>query len=129
MRKFKNVTFPDSLVLKYEIGHGGDWILEEDFRVFWSDWDMEYQYLAEAGLITDQASIPGWAQSIIHKEADSARASIIHDNQYERKEPGWTRKECDRLLYAGLGATGMGWLKAKAMYLAVRVGGGRTWRT
>ena len=129
MRKFENVTFPDPLLLKYEFGHGGDWELEQDFRVFWTDGGKEYRYKAEAGLITDGPSIPGWAQSVINKEGNKAPASIVHDQMYERREPGWTRQECDRLLYHGLRASGVGWLEAKAMYYAVRIGGQNVWDT
>ena len=127
MRKFEKVIFPDELILKYAFGHGGDWELQADFRVFWTDSGKEHQYKAEAGLITDMASIPGWAQSVIHKEADSAKASIIHDHIYENRPADWTRKGADRLLYAGLRASGMNWFKAKSMYLAVRVGGQKVW--
>ncbi len=128
MRKFNNVRFPDPLILEFDLGSGGDWNLRQDFRVFWTD-GKEHHYTAKAGLITDMASIPGWAQSIIHKEADSAQASMVHDDIYDKRPDDWTRKGADRLLYAGLRATGMGWFKAKAMYLAVRAGGKRTWAT
>ncbi len=50
-RKFQRIVFPDPLVLKYEFGTGGDWNLEQDFRVFWADGAKEYRYVAEAGLI------------------------------------------------------------------------------
>jgi len=129
VRKFENVAFPDPLLLKYESGHGGDWELEQNFRIFWSEGVRERHYTAEAGLITDMASIPGWAQSFVNKEGIKAPASIIHDQMYERREPGWTRRECDRLLYAGLRASGVGWLEAKAMYFAVRIGGQSVWDT
>ena len=129
MRKFEGVMFPDALDLRYAFGHGGDWELLQDFRVFWTDDGKEHQYKAAAGLITDMASIPGWAQSIINKEGDSAKASIIHDHIYETQPADWARKGADQLLYAGLRATGMGWLKAKAMYYAVRIGGQSVWDT
>ena len=131
MREFRKVIFPDQLILKYPLGSGRtlgvkDWILEADFRVFWTDErGIERHYTAKAGLITDGPSIPGWAQSVINKEGIKAPASVIHDDQYMRRV--WPRKECDRLLYAGLRASGVGWLEAKAMYWAVRVGGGKQW--
>lgn len=130
MRKFARVSFPDPLRLRYELGHGGDWRLEQDFRVFWTDENgKKRSYTAKAGLITDMASIPGWAQSVVNKEGDKAPASIIHDDIYERQPDGWTRKAADRFLYAGLRASGVGWLEANAMYYAVRIGGQNIWDT
>lgn len=127
MRRFEQIKFPRPLHLKYELGHGGDWELEADFRVCWLDHGETWGYTAKAGMITDIASIPGWAQSIVNKEGDKAPASIIHDHQYMTRAEGWTRKECDRLLYAGLRASGVGWLEAKTMYYAVRIGGKGQW--
>lgn len=107
MRKFENVRFPDSLILKYPAGAGArhgvvDWRLEQDFRVFWTDEDgREYHHTAKAGLITDRSSIPVWAQSIVQKDGPKVRASIIHDDMYERRVAleleGWTRKDADWL--------------------------------
>lgn len=135
MRKFKNVRFPDPLILKYPAGAGAthgvvDWRLEQDFRVFWTDEDgREQSYTARAGLITDRSSIPGWAQSIVQKDGPKVRASIIHDDIYEKKPDGWTRRDADRLLYHGCRAAGTDWLKANEMYYAVRIGGQHTWDT
>jgi len=133
-RKFGNVRFPDPLVLKYPAGEGAkhgvvDWHLEQDFRVYWTDGGKEYHYTAEAGLITDRSSIPGWAQSIVQKDGPKVRASIIHDDLYENKPEGWTRKDADRLLYFGCRAAGTDWLEANEMYYAVRIGGQHAWDT
>ena len=134
MRRFENVVFPDELVLKYPLGQAvqygvTDWILLENFRVFWNEGAKEFHYTAKAGLITDRSSIPGWAQSVIQKDGPKVKASIIHDDIYEKKPLSWTRKDADRLLYHGLRVAGTGWLEAKAMYFAVRIGGQHAWDT
>ena len=139
MRTFNRVTFPDELVLKYPLGSGKtlgikDWILLEPFRAFWTDdAGKEQTYTVEAGLVTDMSSIPWWAQGVpgLQKAGRNVRASIVHDDIYFRQgQPdGWTRLEADKLLYAGLRASGQGWLIASAMYRAVRLGGGEVWRT
>ncbi len=134
MRKFENVKFPDDLKLNYPAGEGAkhgvvDWHLMEDFRVLWTDGGKKFHYTARAGLITDRSSIPGWAQSIVQKDGPKVRASIIHDDLYENKPEGWTRKDADRLLYYGCRASGTPWLEANGMYYAVRIGGQRAWDT
>jgi hypothetical protein len=134
VREFQNVRFPDPLVLKYLAGAGArhgvvDWHLERDFRVLWTDRGKDRHYTARAGLITDRSSIPGWAQSIVQKDGPKVRASVIHDDLYENKPEGWTRKDADWLLYYGCRASGTPWLEANGMYYAVRIGGQRAWDT
>lgn len=129
-RTFDSVLFPDTLRLARPLGSGGDWELEEDFRVFWTD-GVEQTYTVKAALVTDMASIPWWAQGLpgFQKAGKATKPSIPHDAMYERREPGWTRKEVDRLFYKGLRAEGVNWITARAMYLAVRIGGKQTWDT
>lgn len=136
MRKFDNVAFPDPLRLKYPPGeaarHGVyNWILEQDFRVVWSDGGKQYQYVAARGMTTDMSSIPWWAQGIpgLQKAGKSVKASIVHDHIYENRPEGWTRAEADLLLYRGLRASGRNWLTAQMMYRAVRLGGKTAWDT
>lgn len=77
---------------------------------------------ANAGLKTDGASIPAWAQRIIGGpwEADFIRAAVIHDWYCIRTVR--TRAETHRMFYDALIESGVGQIKALTMYYAVLVG-------
>ncbi len=135
-RKFDNIIFPDPLILKYPVGAGKtlgvkDWHLEADFRIFWTDNDVEQHYTAKAGLITDMSSIPWWAQGLpgMQKAGRKVRASLIHDDIYEKRPLTWPREDADHLLYHGWRASGVHWIPARGGYRAVRLGGRHAWET
>lgn len=77
---------------------------------------------AKAGLETDGASIPGWAQPIIGGAWDKEfiRAAVIHDWYCDRTVR--TRSQTHRMFYNALIESKVDGLKALAMYYAVVVG-------
>ncbi len=77
---------------------------------------------AKAGLKTDGASIPSWAQPIIGGawEEQFVRAAVIHDHYCIRTVR--TRSSTHRMFYDALIESGVSRLKALAMYYAVTVG-------
>lgn len=80
---------------------------------------------ADAGDITDGASIPDWAQSIIGGPWDEAylKAAVIHDHYCIRHEYSW--RETHLMFFNALIDLGMSSFKAKTMYYSVYVGGPR----
>jgi hypothetical protein len=78
---------------------------------------------AKAGLKTDGASIPGWAQPLIGGQFDSAfiKAAVIHDHYCVRHVRSFL--ETHRVFYDALIASGVDAVKANTMYYAVLVGG------
>lgn len=90
-----------------------------------------------AGFRWNGASIPKVAWSIIGSPFTGRyqRAALLHDFLYEFQ--GWppagcgprvhSRKAVDVLFYRMMREDGVGWWRAKIMYSAVRVGGGRAW--
>jgi hypothetical protein len=112
----------------------GQPVLEDDDR-FWIlgdalvlDVDGERLEIP-AGYTTDGASVPGWAQPLTGWEPweDPQRwAGIVHDWLYTQK--GVSKARADRVFEAVLASEGAGWLKRKAMYAAVVVGGGPAYR-
>jgi hypothetical protein len=81
------------------------------------------------GFTTDGASVPPWAQVVTRWDpwADPQRwAGVVHDWLYT--QPGITKDYADDVFKALLRSEGAGWLKANAMYLAVKVGGGAAYR-
>lgn len=77
---------------------------------------------AKAGLMTDGASIPGWAQPIIGGawEAEFIRAAIIHDHYCIRTVR--PRTATHRMFYDALIESNVPTAKALTMYYAVMVG-------
>lgn len=77
---------------------------------------------AKAGLKTDGASIPSWAQLIVGGAWDGEfiRAAIIHDHYCERTVR--PRTATHRMFYDALIESGVAQAKALVMYYAVMVG-------
>lgn len=87
------------------------------------------QIEVKAGTITDLASIPKIFRSFVQRSDHRTWApSYIHDMLYIKKgkigKKRLTRRECDRIFYDALRCNGVSWMKARMMYLAVRIGGG-----
>lgn len=78
---------------------------------------------AEAGGITDGASIPDWAQGVIGGRWDDAyiKAAVLHDYYCGTMQYSW--KETHRMFYDALITLGVGQAKAKLMYYAVYLAG------
>lgn len=80
----------------------------------------------------DGASIPRFFWRVIGGPWGPYRdAACIHDWLYSdgrEAYPGITRDTADAIFLAILKETGISRWKAKAMYRAVRIGGGRPWR-
>ena len=73
------------------------------------------------GFVFDGASIPESLWSIVGCPTDFAFAGCIHDAIYRSRL--LDRKTADKIFHNALLASGVELSKAKAMYLAVRVGG------
>ena len=121
---FVGIRFPHDLDMRLVVSgkQRGEWILTKPFSVMWRGG----QVIAEAHFVTDGPSVPKVARSIISLK-NAWRASVIHDWLYVMEPSTWTRKKADKLFYDCLRADGVGWLRAQAMYRAVRVGGGHLW--
>jgi len=81
-----------------------------------------YGWQAKAGLKTDGASIPSWAQPIIGGawDAEYIRAAVIHDHYCIRTVR--PRTATHRMFYNALIESGVDRPKALVMYYAVMVG-------
>jgi hypothetical protein len=80
------------------------------------------------GFITDGASIPRIAWSIVgHPFQEPLKAAaILHDAEYAAKL--YTRKECDERFYLAMRELGIRWTKSRIIWLAVRSGGWMPWK-
>lgn len=87
-----------------------------------------------AGFVTDFGSVPTALEWVVSGEdVHLILPSIVHDWLYQNRghvpEGTFTRKQADLLLVEGMRRRGAGWWKRNAVYLAVRLGGGKAWRT
>lgn len=84
---------------------------------------MKVGWQANAGLVTDGATIPFWAKPFIGGsfEKEFIKAAVIHDWYCDRSVRAWTQTH--RVFYDALLASGVDSVKAKMMYYAVLVGG------
>jgi len=80
-----------------------------------------------AGFRTDFASIPRVFRSVVPVLGRQNKPSVLHDYLYKNRLR--TRRWADRVFLYAMAHTGVRWLKRWAMYAAVRIGGGRVWRT
>lgn len=104
-----------------------DWVLHAPISASWQSDTRSWHFTVPAGFHTDLSSIPRWARSIIPQVGRQNRASILHDWAYEDGVPGMTRAEADQMFLDVMELDGVGWLRRRVMYRAVRLGGGGLW--
>ena len=85
--------------------------------------------VARKGFVTDYASIPKFLRSWIDQDSGRIRdAAVIHDYLYKYGYSlGFQRKHVDGYFYEAMRDLGMGFIKATAAWLAVRVFGFKYW--
>lgn len=87
-----------------------------------------------AGFVTDFGSVPTALEWVVSGEdVHLVVPSIVHDWLYQNRgkvsEGTFTRRQADQLLAEGMRLWGAPWWKQQVVYFAVRVGGGKAWRT
>lgn len=118
----KTEFFPLPLKGRY-IG-GGRWKLTAPFEYHSKKYGI---FKVPEFFISDGASIPKFAFSLIGGRwtGKYVEASIIHDYLYFTQTT--KRSYADRVFLEGMKILGVGWLKRRVMYLAVRVWGWKPW--
>lgn len=102
----------------------GEWILIEPLAY---QCESNEVICAPAGFITDLASIPSFAQSLIPVNDAHRLPAIIHDYLFVIQDRG--RSEVDSVFLEAMKSAGVSWWKRSAMYSAVRVGGWLFWNS
>lgn len=113
-----------------------DYIVAQDYTVAYKLDGAERRLTVPRGLITDLASVPRAARSIVGRVGPHLEASIVHDFLYvawqdvpDRGAREADRRFADDLLRAGLIAANVGAFKRWAMYQAVRDFGAGVYRS
>lgn len=132
-------AFPDTLALeafsperlRVERSAVQLWTLVRDFRYVSPKWGT---ITAQAGMVTDFASVPTFAKRIVDDDSPMILyPSIIHDWLYhcgglQPEGRSFSRLEADQVLRDAMRDVGAPGHLAALVFSAVRVGGGRPWR-
>lgn len=125
----------------------GNYMLTESFVYVWrAVGSGAFKIIVPRGFKYDGASVPRalWSILGVSKDGIHRAAATVHDFLYSRKgavhgsryaRSRWrtcrfkiTRKQADVKFYQMLRDSGVGRVRAKAMYWAVRVFGGSSWK-
>lgn len=99
--------------------NGRDWLLLEPYR--------RGSWTVPQGFVTDLASSPAPLRAFVGRWGKHGPAAILHDYHYRTPLDGLTRKMADRIMFEIMKQDGVGWLQRRAIYAAVRLGGGKYW--
>ena len=76
---------------------------------------------APTGFVTDFASVPRAVWTWIPPYGKHVMAAVTHDWLYHSAPTWMTRKQADQLFLLMMGHAGVGWMRRRVMYAAVRV--------
>ncbi len=110
----------------------GQFELLAPFLLVWYDQGergTRYELHAPMGMLTDLASIPRPLRVVLTGMDDTIPGAVIHDAIY-RDHTGHclTRSQADQVFLEVMTAQGVPWLKRRAMWAGVRLGGWASWR-
>lgn len=120
MTRFSGLSFSDIPAMLPILGTTRDVELLGSLTVTWKGGE----FTVPRGFRTDGPSTPNRLRGIVYYTHAQLRPSIAHDFLYVTQPKDWTRERADELFLQGLKVEGVGWLRRKAMWSAVRTGGG-----
>lgn len=86
-------------------------------------------YIVPAGFVTNGFSVPTLFKSIISATDKGIEIAVVHDFLYSKSCPfDMPRRDADFIFYEGLRSLNVDTWKAKVMYIAVVLFGGKKWR-
>ena len=88
-----------------------------------ADWGVR----VPAGFITDLASVPWFARSIVPRWGRFGAAAIVHDWYY--KDQHVERDYADLVFYQMMAEDGVWWWRRQVIYAAVRLFGWAAWNS
>ena len=86
-------------------------------------------YVVPAGFVTNGFSVPTLFKSIVSATDKGIEIAVVHDFLYSKSCPfDMPRRDADFIFYEGLRSLNVDTWKAKVMYIAVVLFGGKKWR-
>ena len=129
MKQFKYILFSDMPAMR-PTGRKRQYEMLEPLGISWAGIELRRDLEVPVGFIHNGPSIPNRLRGIIYYTHRLLRPSIVHDYLYwHGAKLGWTRKEADRLFLESLKVEGVGRIRRRAMWLAVRAAGKSHWTT
>jgi hypothetical protein len=114
-------------------GDDADYLVAEPYSVRIRLDDRPYMRITvPKGLVTDLASVPRFAQSVVGRVGPHLEASIVHDFMYVawqckcmagRGAKDKDRRFADEVFLAGMKEAGMEWVDRQSIYEVVRLAG------
>jgi len=105
---------------------GKRWVVRKEFSYEIGHLGSGDKIVISTGFVTDLASTPKPLWSILPPFGRYLPSAILHDFLYMTKV--FSRKKADKIFYEGMIILGVPKWKAKLMYYAVRIGGGKSYR-
>ena len=119
-----NFIFGSRVDVSQPLGEPSRWRL--DMPLVYRSYNQGLRVTVPAGFSTDFASVPWLFRRILPRSGEYNAAAIVHDYLYScRSVP---RKAADQIFLEAMHDVGVPGWKAKAMYSAVRLGGGRAYK-
>ena len=117
------MSFKTELVVKRIMNNDDEWEIVEPLVYD----DSKYHIEVIKGFICDFASIPQFMWNILPANGqETDRASVLHDYLY--RFGIYPRDVCDRLFLEAMNSDGTSYIKRYAMYRAVRMFGGSSYK-
>jgi hypothetical protein len=115
------LPIPATLVENF--GDGEYWMLKRPlvYRIGQTSLSIE----VPSGFVTDYASIPPELQMIMRSTGAYSQAAVVHDYLYWMQS--CTREQSDNVFTIAMRESRVGDVQLRAMYRALRLGGGRSW--
>lgn len=102
---------------------GSNWVLEETLNYQLKETDLVIS--VPRGFVTDFASIPRIAWTVMAPTDRPGRAGIVHDFLYW--DQGCTREQADKIMLLGMNETSVGRAQRAIIYRALRLAGQHAW--
>jgi len=122
MSRHPEYTFPDELKISPVGQKMRRWKLKTVFRMLKNDKEF---ITVPKGFVTDLASIPRLFWNILPPFGRYGKPSVIHDYLYFSCL--FQRKKADKIFLYAMESTGVGIIRRKVMYYAVRIFAKKAW--
>jgi hypothetical protein len=124
---FKNLQMDGRVTLWQDPeSNGKEFITLEPIRVTWMEGNKWKKLIVPGGFSTDLASIPNFLNWAVPKLGRHNRPSVVHDWLYDIRDKRG-KDFADDLFYACLLHDGVGRIRARLMYKAVKRFGQGAW--
>ena len=121
-------AFTENLIVS-PLPNGKTWVLRKQFSYDVGEEGSGETIKISAGFITDFASVPRLLWALVPKWGKYGNAAVIHDYLYWVQPKEYPKEKVDDIFLESMLVLGVGNLKAKTLYHAVRILGRWAWNS